>query len=101
MLLLIQSPCVSVVRYACVSWDGLKVIDVTRSNWAPVNFVHELPRFVVLYNPPSPLGAPPHPLNTQTYHVFCRGSEGSITMSFVQYCMPGSETSDHEFPMGL
>src|SRR6185369_8459178 len=56
------------------------------------------PRFVVLYNPPSPFGGPPHPLNTPTYQIFWVESKGSITRSFVQYIIPDALRSAHVLP---
>src|SRR6185369_14201616 len=45
------------------------------------------PRSVVRYTPPMLFPKPFQPLKTQTYHVFCAASFGSITTSFVQYFM--------------
>jgi hypothetical protein len=67
ILLEYHSPSVSVVRYISLALSGLKVQEVTRSR--ALIRVQVTPRLVLLYNPPSPFGGPPQPLNTPK--VFC------------------------------
>src|SRR3954471_512720 len=97
MFELYQSPWVSVVTYASLALAGFSVIDSTRSRPA-VTRVHVTPRLVVLYKPPRPFAAPPQPLYTPAYQVFCVGSCGSTTTSLVQYFIPASERSAQVWP---
>ena len=68
MLVVYHRPSVSVVRYISFELMGLMAHEVTRSRL--LIRVHIAPRLVLRYNPPSPFGGPPHPLNTPAYNVF-------------------------------
>ena len=76
-----HNPWSSVVTYISSRFTGLIVQEPTALRSVEIR-VHDTPRLVVKYRPPSPAEAP-HSPQTPAYQVACAGSYGSTVRSFV------------------